>query len=228
MNYFKTVGGILILVAVIGLELLFSAGVWYMVAVGMAPALGVLAGWLAALVAPLIGLMALLVFVGGHRLHDIILEWEAIHGKKYDEDHQVYYNKPSYANIITAIKWLVLIADSAGISFRVFQEHLTWYGYLLLIIVFEALAIAPWLVGILVHIVAHRPAYAIRREVEYVRDVASAQDELKEIHERNKQRPVPVTARHAPNQPALPGPKEKALPQYQANQESEKAGRNGL
>ena len=234
MNYVKTIGGALVLIAVIGLEILFSAGIWYMVAVGMAPALGWLSGWLAGIVAPLIGLMALLMFVWGHRLKDIILEWEAVHGKQYDEDHEVYFNTLSYTGIVTGMKWLVLIADTAGILFRVSQESLPWHGYILLFIVFEALAISPWLVGTLVHIVSHRPVEAIRKDVSYARDVVDAQQAMKDIQESTRRKRIPPTARagremaaHTTNAPALESPKESALPKYQADMQSANLNQNG-
>lgn len=231
MNYFKTVGGILILIATIGLETLFGAGIWYMIDVGMQPALGpVWSGLLALIVAPIIGIMAVVMFVSGHRLKQIVLEWEAQHGKQWNEEHEVYFNKPSLTWMVSAIKYIVIAADTGGIAYRVLQEHIPWYGKLLIFFVFEVLAISPWFVGTLVHIVATRPAYAIRREVEYVRDVTGAQDELKEIYARNKKQPRPATARIAGNnqfRPQIDGPKEEALPKYQAEPERAKLNQNG-
>lgn len=229
MNYFKTVGGILILIATIGLETLFGAGIWYMIDVGMQPALGpVWSGLLALIVAPIIGIMAVVMFVYGHRLKQIVLEWEAQNGKIWSEEHQVYSNKRSLTWMVDAIKYIVIAADTGGIIYRVIQEHISIFGMVLIALVFEVLAISPWFVGTLVHIVATRPAYAIRREVGYIREVAAAQDELDAIHQRNKKQKTPATARIAGNnQPQLDGPKDAALPIYQAGQESEKANRNG-
>lgn len=230
MNYFKTVGGALILVAVIGLETLFSAGIWYMLSVGMYPALGSpVSGILAFIVAPIIGMMALVMFVYGHRLKGVVLEWEAANGSEYDEEHEVYYNKHSYTAIVDAMRWIVLIADTAGILYRILQEQrISIVGQILLFIVFEALAVSPWLVGTLVHIVAHRPAAAIRRDVQYTREVIAAQSEMRELIDGQKRRKEPKTARVAGKQaPALQSPKETALPTYQASQQSEQSSVNG-
>ena len=220
MNYFKTAGGILILAAVIGLETLFSAGVWYMISVGMVPALGpVGADILAAIVAPVVGIMALILFVYSHRLVQLILEWEAENGKYYNEDHRVYYNKPSYKNIVTLMKWVVLLMDTGGIIFRVLQESIPWYGMALLAFVFEMLAISPWGIGILVHIISHRPAYAIRRDVEYMREVYGAQRELQEMRDSQKRDRRPPTAPREQIAPAdrtvvaLPDPRKRAEPE---------------
>lgn len=182
MNYFKTLGGVLILIAVIGLELLFSTGIWYMISVGFVPALGDLGAMiLGLLVAPTIGIMALVLFVYSHRLKQLILEWEAENGEAYNEEHEVYYNEHSHTRIVTVMKWIVLIMDSAGIFFRVLQEPIPWYGKALLILVFELLAISPWYIGTLVHIVSHRPAYAIKNDVKYMRNVVEAQKERRDL-----------------------------------------------
>lgn len=226
MNYFKTVGGILILIAVIGLETLFAAGVWYMISVGMEPALGnPWSGLLAGIVAPMIGVMALVMFVYGDRLKQLILEWEAENGALYDEESQVYYNDRSYTGIVTAMRWIVLIADTGGIVYRILLvEQASLFGKALLLVVFEALAISPWLVGTLVHIVAHRPAAAIRRDVAYTREVIAAQNEQADLLASQKRHKEPKTARVAgKSQSALQSPKPAALPPYQASQQSEQA-----
>lgn len=212
MNYFKTLGGALILIAVIGLEILFSAGIWYMISVGMVPALGDLgASLLALVVAPVIGIMALILFVYSHRLKQLILEWEAENGDTYDEQHKVYYNKSSHTKIITIMKWIVLIADTGGIIFRVLQTNVPLFGQILLFIVFEMLAIAPWFIGTLVHIVSHRPAYAIRRDVAYMRDVVAAQNEMDDLKaSRSGIRWRPPTA---PRQEIAPAQRQQALPE---------------
>lgn len=212
MNYFKTVGGALILAAVIGLETLFSAGIWYMIALGMTPALGpLIAGVLGVIVAPVIGIMALVLFVYSHRLKQLITEWEAENGNEYNEDAQVYYNKRSYTGIVTCMKWVVLLADTGGIIFRVMQEQgIPIFGQVLLGIVFELLAISPWFVGVLVHIVSHRPAYAIRRDVEYVREVTEAQNEMRDLQESQKRKRTPSTA---PRRAIAPAQQREALPQ---------------
>lgn len=187
-GYFKTIGGGLILMAVIGLELLFSAGVWYMIRTGMVPALGDIGAiLLASIVAPVIGIMALVLFVYSHRLNQLILEWEAENGAEYDETHQVYYNKNSLTWMVTLMKWVVLVMDTSGIAFRVLQTQSPWYGQALLFIVFEMLAISPWYIGTLVHIVANRPAYAIRRDVAYMREVIGAQNEMDALNASRKQ-----------------------------------------
>src|SRR5579885_2482623 len=176
MNYFKTVGGALILIGVIGLELLFAAGIWYMIAIGMTPALGdVWSIVLACIAAPVIGILAIVLFVYGPRLKQIILEWEAENGEIWDEDAQVYHNKTSYTRIVDVMKWIVFLADTAGILYRVSLESVSLGGKLLLIAVFELLAVSPFFVGTLVHIVAHRPIAAIRRDAQYIRDVPQAQ-----------------------------------------------------
>jgi hypothetical protein len=212
MNYFKTAGGVLILIAVIGLETLFSAGIWYVISVGMTPALGpVGAPILAALVAPTIGIMALVLFVYSHRLKQMILEWEAENGDTFDEDHQVYFNKHSHTRIVLWMKWVVFLADSAGIFFRVLQEHIPWYGQGLLIFVFEMLAIAPWYIGTLVHIVSHRPAYAIRRDVAYMRDVVGAQNEMDALNASRRQ-PKANRPATAPRKEIAPAKRQQALP----------------
>ncbi len=234
MNYFKTVGGVLILLATIGLESLFAAGIWYMIAVGMYPALGSpFAYILAFIVAPIIGIMAIVMFVYGHRLKQIVLEWEAQNGKLWDEEHQVYHNKHSYTWFVDAMKWIVLFADTCAICYRILQEPVPWYGQALLAIVFEVLAISPWFVGTLVHIVATRPAYAIKRDVAYIREISEAQDELKDLQaERkaaHKERKAPATARvTTQHQAVLPSPKTSALPEYQASKESVSMNQNGI
>lgn len=224
MNYFKTIGGALILVAVIGLEALFSVGVWYMIAVGFVPALGDIgAQVLGGLVAPTIGIMALVLFIYSHRLKQLILEWEAENGDSYNEDHKVYYNKHSHTNILTVMKVVVLLMDSAGIFFRVLQENIPWYGQALLVIVFELLAISPWYIGTLVHIVSHRPAYAIRRDVEYMRNVVEAQKERQELLDSLKhsdKRPATAPRREiapAQKQQSLPEPRYVIAPQSQTD-----------
>lgn len=224
MNYFKTLGGALILIAVIGLETLFSVGVWFMVAVGFVPALGDIgAQILGGLVAPVIGIMALVLFVYSHRLKQLILEWEAENGDTYNEEHKVYYNKHSHTRILTVMKVVVMLMDSAGIFFRVLQEHIPWYGQTLLIIVFELLAISPWYIGTLVHIVSHRPAYAIRRDVDYMRDVVEAQKERQDLMDslkHNDKRPATAPRREiapAQKQQALPEPHYVIAPQSQTD-----------
>lgn len=214
MNYFKTAGGVLTLIAVIGLEALFSTGIWYMISVGFVPALGTVgAQILGGLVAPTVGIMALVLFVYSHRLKQLILEWEAENGDSYNEDHQVYYNERSHTRIVSWMKWIVLLMDSAGIFFRVMQENIPWYGQALLIVVFELLAISPWYIGTLVHIVSHRPAYAIRRDVDYMRNVVAAQNERRDLLDslkRPDKRPATAPRREiapAQRQPALPEPR---------------------
>lgn len=216
MNYFKTLGGSLILIAMIGLDVLFSTGVWYMIAVGLVVVLGSIgAGVMALVVAPTIGIMMLILFMYGQRLKQMIIEWEAENGKYYNEEHRVYYNKHSLTWMVTCMKVIVTIMDTGGIAFRILQTQAPWYGQALLFLVFEMLAVSPWFIGTLVHIVAHRPAYAIRREVAYVRDVVEAQNERRNLLESLKRpkedyRP-PTAPRHeiapAQRQPALPEPR---------------------
>ncbi len=216
MNYFKTAGGALILIGVIGLELLFAAGIWFMIAVGMTPALG--DAWslvLASIAAPVIAILAIVLFVYGPRLKHIILEWEAENGRKYDERYQVYYNKPSYTLIVDVMKWIVFAADTAGILYRVSLESVSPVGKLLLIAVFELLAISPFFVGMLVHIVAHRPIAAIKRDAQYIREATEAQNEIDDALETRKRKRIPATARHGAS------PKSAALPELQASQQSQ-------
>lgn len=224
MNYFKTIGGALILIAVVGLESLFSVGIWYMISVGFVPALGPTgAEILGGLVAPTVGIMALVLFVYSHRLKQLILEWEAENGDTYNEEHQVYYNRHSHTRIVNWMKIIVLLMDSAGILFRVLQEHIPWYGQALLIVVFELLAISPWYIGTLVHIVSHRPAYAIRRDVNYMRDVVGAQREKQDLLDslkREDRRPATAPRREiapAQRQQALPEPRIAVAPQTQTD-----------
>src|SRR5438105_4683424 len=52
MNYFRTIGGKLIFAGVIALETVFAAGIWFMISVGLFPALGDWSSGLAFIVAP--------------------------------------------------------------------------------------------------------------------------------------------------------------------------------
>src|SRR5205085_3198030 len=119
----------------------------------------------------------------------------------WNEEHQVYYNKWSYVNDVEVMKYIVLFADTCAILYRVLLEPVPWYGKALIAAIFEVLAVSPWFVGRLVHIVATRPAFAIRRDVAYIREVTSAQDELDDLQaERtaaHKERKAPATARAA-------------------------------
>ncbi len=230
MNYFKTVGGALILIGVIGLELLFAAGIWYMIAIGMTPALGdVWSIVLACIAAPVIGILAIVLFVYGPRLKQIILEWEAENGEIWDEDAQVYHNKTSYTRIVDVMKWIVFLADTAGILYRVSLESVSLGSKLLLIAVFELLAVSPFFVGTLVHIVAHRPIAAIRRDAQYIRDVTEAQNEIDDALATRKRKRIPATARHGGNAPAaqIAPPKSETLPEYQASQQGQSQSPNG-
>src|SRR5437763_8545956 len=123
-NFFRTLGGALIFLGVAAVELLFAAGVWFMVSVGLAPAL---AGWspiLAFIVAPVIAVMALVMFVYGDTLKRIILEYESVHGRDYDEESGVYSNgRWSATKIVEVCKAIVIVADSSGIVYRILLEQ---------------------------------------------------------------------------------------------------------
>lgn len=221
MNYFRTVGGTLILIAVIALEALFAAGIWYMIGIGLEPALG--PGWsyvLATIVAPVVGTMAIVLFVYGHQLKSYILDFEAVNGTKYNKEFKVYFNSPSYTLIVDSMKIFVLAMDTAGIVYRLLLEPISLPGKILLFVVLELLALSPWLIGTLVYIVANRPAAAIRRDIDYIRDVNNAYNELKSFEEGKKKLKAPPTARHltlAPTQSAsLPPAQAVSLSPAQA------------
>jgi len=190
-RYFKTPGGILILSVVIGLSLLFGAGIWYMIAVGLLPALGVIGAYLLAwVVAPLVAILSIVMFTHGEQLKNYILDYEHVYGKhaKLDEQGEVlyYFNKPSAGWIITSMKGFVFVMDSAGITYRILMEPITLEGKALLWLVLELLALSPWLIGIVVYMVANRPAGAIRRDVEYLREITAAESEMDTLTQSQK------------------------------------------
>lgn len=218
-NFFRTLGGSLIFLGVAAVEVLFAAGVWFMISVGLAPALG---GWspvLAFIVAPVIAIMALVMFVYGETLKRIILEYESVHGRDYDEDTGVYTNGTwSATKIIGVIKAIVVVADTAGILYRIsLEQNVSDTGKILLFIVLECCAVLPWFVGHLVHIVANRPVAGIQRDVQYVKSITAAHNDLEDLQDEQKARKearrkkIPATARYAPSQ-QLPSPKSDTRP----------------
>lgn len=231
MNYFRSFGGILILLGVIALETLFGAGIWFMISVGLSPALGAIyANWLALIVAPVIAIMAIVMFCYGHELKRIILEYEAVHGKEWNEDAQVYFEPHSATWIVNTMKSVVVIADTAGIIYRILLENsVSPLGKILLFIVFEALAISPWLVGTLVHIVAHRPIHAIRADFAYERQVIEANNEMDDVRKAQKARrkTIPPTARHAPQIAAPQGESSPLVQPRLATSEQVSLNQNG-
>lgn len=218
MNYFRTLGGILTLLSVIALEALFAAGIWFMIGVGLQPALGL--SWsyvLATIVSPVVAIMAIVLFTYGHQLKSYILDYEAVHGTKYSSEYKVRFNSPSYTLIVDCMKWFVFLMDSAGIIYRLMLEPIPLPGKFLLGIVLELLALSPWLIGTIVYILANRPAEAIRRDIDYITEVEKAYEDLRSLNE--KKRKAPPTARHqlAPPQTAsLPPAQAASLPPAQA------------
>lgn len=230
MNYFQTggAGKWLILAIVGGLETVFAAGVWYMVGVGLAPALGLAAAEILAwIVSPMIALFGIMLFVFGEQLKKMILEYESVHGesvyaKDNEDDPDIYYNKRSWTGLVTALKWGVFLMDSAGITYRLLETDATLFGRVLLCIFFELLALAPWGVGIILHMVANRPVVSIRSDVAYLRDVTDAQAEVKELTENLKKgRRAPRQIAAQREQPRIDSPKHMARFQPQADEASQ-------
>src|SRR5215472_7256090 len=165
-RFFKTPAGVAILIPIIGLALLFGAGIWFMIGIGMAGVLGdIYAYVLASIVAPLITILSVLTFVWGK-------EWA-----KYIEDHEYHYgahevkdkegkllhyeNHFSRKHFIFIGKLTVFLMDCCGIWYRVLVDPVGLYGKIFLLIFGHLLAIAPWIIGEVVYAVANRPTSAI-------------------------------------------------------------------
>jgi len=186
----KRLAQALFIVPMIGLQILFAAGIWFMISTGMAPALGsIMAQVLALIVAPLVAVGAMVLFIWGEQIRRRVLEYEAVHNvfvstNKQGEEEETQGHSKTW--IITAGKVAIFLADSAGITYRVLLLDVTTTGKVLLIIVFEILAISPWGLGTIFHMLTHRPAEAIARDADIIEDITDAEERMAIANERRR------------------------------------------
>ncbi len=217
-HYFRSKWAIVVVIMMILLSSVFGAGVWYMIAVGMYQALGPWGAYgLASIAAPIVAIASVTMFVFGEQIKKNTLDYEHVNGKievRDENDRLIGYKEAwSKANWVMIIKCAVFIMDSMGIWYRVLVEPIDWPGKILLIIFLEILAYIPWPIGQLVYMSAHRPAMAVRRDVDEIIEVASAHAELQQASNAFKKRAtlpphirqaLPAPQREAPNfTPAL-------------------------
>lgn len=208
-GFFKTPAGIAILVPIVGLALLFGAGIWFMIGIGMMPVLGMIYAYgLATIVAPLVALLSVLTFVWGKEWQKHIEDYEyhyGAHEVKVDGKVHHYENWISRKWFIFIGKIIVLAMDSCGICYRVFVDPISFEGKIFLLIFGHLLAIAPWIIGEVIYAVANRPVSTIRRDAIRQRELVAIREEAKAMTSA-KEAVVPAHMR-----PALPAPSEQVF-----------------
>lgn len=225
-GFFKTPAGIAILIPIIGLAILFAAGIWFMIGIGMGGVLGPLYAYgLASIVAPLIALLSVLTFVWGKEWAKHIEDHEYHYGahEVKDEDGRLlhYKNKFSRKHFIFLGKLVVLLMDCCGIWYRVLVDPINFWGKVFLLIFGHLLAIAPWIIGEVVYAVANRPVSAIRRDAIRQRELVQIREEARAMT-NTKENAIPAHMRNE-----LPAPSEQVFPQLDANASNPSSHANG-
>ena len=204
-------------IGVVGVELLFATGVFYMVSVLSNIVFpGIASSIIGLVVALFIFCLGVNLFLNGEYTLRDIEEYELENGKYIRKDVNGkflgYYNKFSTRKAAVYTQYaLVIGADLCGLGYRVMESHATQGQELLLFLFFGILAGLPIVIGHALYAQMNKPVAAVQREYTY-------QAQVKAIHEDNRRvsNNTHVKAETNPTErranPQVQGTKLQALP----------------
>lgn len=176
-------------IGVVGVELLFATGVYYMVSVlseiVFPDFVSTVVGWVVGLFIFLLGVN--LFLNGEYTLRDIE-EYELVNGKyahkNENGDVTGYYNRPSRKWSVYVQYVLVIAADLTGLAYRIMESHASYGQAVLLFCFFGILAGLPIVIGHALYAQMNKPVAAIQRDYMYQQQVTA-------IHNSNKRENTP-------------------------------------